>query len=155
MMKRRQAWIWWTLAVAIAAGLLWMTLRSNQAVAADLSRLAEMVTSLTRAAARLARAARRGISRYLLTEPVGNIAVFVPLGAVFALGLGRQSPGRRLLLATLMGAAFSLGIEYVQMRMPNRDGSPRDILLNTLGTAVGALCTIVLVGVVERIRRPR
>ena len=147
-MKRRQAWIWWTLAVAIAAWLLWMTLRPNQAVAADLSRLAEMVTSL-------ARAVRQGISRHLLTEPVGNIAVFVPLGAVFALGLGRQSPGRRLLLATLMGAAFSLGIEYMQMRMPNRDGSPRDILLNTLGTAVGALCIIVLVGVVERIRRPR
>ncbi len=131
-----QKWLWWALTGVVAAWLLWMTLRSNQTVAANLS-------PLTGAAA------ERGISAHLLIDLAGNVAVFVPLGAALALALGGQTAGRRLLLATLGGAGLSLFIELAQTAIPSRVSAPGDWALNTLGAALGALIGQVWYKIVE------
>lgn len=129
--ERRRTWPWWGLTAAVAAWLLWMTLRPNPTVAAD---LAPLTTA----------AARRGISPYALISLAGNVVVFIPLGAALALAVGGASPWRRFALATLVGAGFSLLIEAAQSALVTRVASPGDWLLNTLGTMVGA-ATVCLV----------
>ncbi|HHS96584.1 MAG TPA: VanZ family protein [Chloroflexi bacterium] len=126
MARMRARWLWWGIGAGVAAWLLWMTLRPNQAVAADLS-------PLTRPAAAL------GFSPYLLIDLAGNVFVFVPLGATLVLALAGRPAGRRLGLAVLLGAGFSLSIELVQAALPARVAQPGDWALNTLGTAIGAL----------------
>ena len=119
-------WVWWALASAVALWLLWMTLRPSATVATDLSPLTQ-------------RDAARGISSRVLIELAGNVVVFVPLGAALVLALGDRSMSSRLLTATLIGAVLSLGIELAQTALPSRVTSARDLLLNTAGTAIGAL----------------
>lgn len=103
-----------------------MTLRPNPTVAADLAPLT-------------APAAVRGIPPHVLISLAGNVVVFVPLGATLALALGDKPAGRRLLLATLIGAALSLAIELAQTAIPSRVTALDDLLLNATGTASGAL----------------
>lgn len=130
-MKRRLTWLWWALAAAVAAWLLWMTLRPNQNVAAELAPLTES-------------AADRGISVHLLIDLAGNIVVFVPLGAALALALRDRLVWRRLLLATLGGAGLGLVIELIQMAMPTRVSALDDWLLNIGGTFLGAVAGCVI-----------
>ncbi|MBN1977365.1 MAG: VanZ family protein [Anaerolineae bacterium] len=125
-MKRRLTWFCWALAAAVAAWLLWMTLRPNQTVAADLAPLTES-------------AAEQGISIHLLIDLAGNVAVFAPLGAALALALRDRPVRRRLLLATLCGAGLSLVIELIQTTMPSRVAALDDWLLNTAGAFLGAV----------------
>jgi glycopeptide antibiotics resistance protein len=125
-MKHRRDWFWWVIVGAIAAWLLWMTLRPNTTVATDLSPLTQ-------------RDAAGGISSRVLIELAGNVVVFVPLGAALVLALGDRSMTSRLLTATLTGAVLSLGIELAQTALPSRVTSARDLLLNTAGTSIGAL----------------
>jgi glycopeptide antibiotics resistance protein len=61
------------------------------------------------------------------------------LGAALALALRVKPVGRRFLMATLIGAALSLSIELVQMAVPSRVTALSDVLLNTVGTAAGAM----------------
>ena len=128
-LKRGRGWFWWTLAGAVSAWLLWMTLRPNPTVAASLALLTEP-------------AADRGISPRVLIGLAGNVVVFVPLGAALALALGEKPAGRRLLLATFIGAGLSLCIELAQMAIPSRVTAVDDLLLNTVGTAVGATISL-------------
>jgi len=125
-MKRRTLWPWWVLAGASAVWLLWMTLRSNQAVAADLAPLTEAATG-------------RGIPARLLINLAGNVVVFAPLGAALALALIGRPLRRRLLWATLTGAGLSLAIELTQAALPGRVAATSDWLLNVGGTGLGAL----------------
>ncbi|MFA5631064.1 MAG: VanZ family protein [Porticoccaceae bacterium] len=72
-----------------------------------------------------------------------NLAVYIPFGFFAMHGL----PGtvlRRLMLAILCGALLSTGLEFGQTFLPTRFSSLLDILLNTLGTTLGALVAIVL-----------
>ena len=110
----------------IAVWLLWMTLRPNEAVAVDLAPLTES-------------GAVRTIPAYVLIDLVGNVVVFVPLGAAVALALGGMPAARRLALATLAGSGLSLGIEITQAALPARAVQSIDWTLNTAGTAIGAL----------------
>jgi glycopeptide antibiotics resistance protein len=117
---------WWTLAITIAVWLLWMTLRPNEVVAVDLAPLTES-------------GAARTIPAYVLIDLVGNVVVFAPLGATVMLALGSMSAARRLALATLIGSGLSLGIEITQAALPARAAQSIDWMLNTAGTAIGAL----------------
>lgn len=130
-MRRRLPWVAWALSSVIAAWLLWMTLRPNRIVAADLAPLTEP-------------AGKQGIPAHLLIDFAGNIAVFVPLGATLALALRDKALGRRLLWATLVGAGLSLAIELIQINVPSRVAAVDDWLLNTLGVFLGAavVCTV-------------
>ena len=125
-MTSRLRWVWWVMAMAVAAWLLWMTLRPNQTVATGLASLTEP-------------AAAYGISHHLLIDLAGNVVVFVPLGAALALALNRRPPRQQIVLATLGGAALSLTIELAQQATPSRVSALEDWLLNSAGAAVGAL----------------
>lgn len=66
-------------------------------------------------------------------EFVANIALFVPLGVLGILLFGRQ----RWWLVLLAGVVLTGGIEAAQFGIPNRVPDVRDLLANTLGTALG------------------
>jgi glycopeptide antibiotics resistance protein len=119
-------------AFVIAGWLLWMTLRPNQTVAADLAPLTES-------------AGKQGIPTHLLIDFAGNIAVFVPLGAALALALRGHPLARRLLLATVGGASLSLTIELIQINVASRVAAVSDWLLNTIGVFLGAAVVCVVV----------
>ena len=139
-MRRNLTWLWWGLACAVAGWLLWMTLRSNQTVAAD---LAPLTTP----------AAARGIPTRVLIGLAGNVVVFVPLGLALALALHDRPVGRRLLLATLGGAGLSLTIELTQLAVPTRVTALDDWLLNTTGTAIGGAIGCLVVSCASHLRR--
>ena len=69
-----------------------------------------------------------------VVEAVANVAMFVPLGALIPAAT-RIGPGR----AVAVGAALSILIELVQLAfLPHRVATWGDVLMNTLGAAVGA-----------------
>lgn len=66
-------------------------------------------------------------------EFAANVAMFVPLGVLFALLAGPRRWGWALVAAS--GA--SLAIEVVQIPIADRISDPRDLLANTAGAAIG------------------
>lgn len=141
-MRRKPTWMWWGLACAVAGWLLWMTLRPDQTVTADLAPLTRF-------------AATRGIPRHVLIGLAGNIVVFIPLGMALALALRERPAGRRLLLATLGGAGVSLTIELIQSTIPSRVTALDDWLLNTAGTAIGAAIGCLITSCASHFTHPR
>jgi hypothetical protein len=70
---------------------------------------------------------------YDVTEFTANVLLFVPMGVLFTLLLGRW----RWWLALVIGMGSTLTIEFVQLFLPARVSDARDLLANTLGTAIG------------------
>jgi len=70
---------------------------------------------------------------YGVAEFGANVLLFVPMGLLFTLLLGRW----RWWLALAIGVCATLGIEFVQLFLPARFTDARDLLANTLGTAIG------------------
>ncbi len=80
-----------------------------------------------------------------LLEFTANVALFVPAGVLGALWLGR-----RWWLAIPIGIAISAGIETTQhVAIAGRVADVRDLVSNTVGTALGALA----IAAMRRIRR--
>jgi hypothetical protein len=79
-----------------------------------------------------------------------NILMFVPIGLFGALTLGRAG-----WLIVPAAAAASAAIEIIQAaRLPERVGTPRDVLANVLGALVGYLLAVLIVlGARRRTRR--
>jgi len=123
--------LWWLAVVGVAAWLLWMTLRPQEQAVADL-------TPITTPAA------AQGISIPFLIDFLGNIVVFIPLGAAAALALANKPRGTRLLASTGIGAVLSAAIELLQFAIPSRFSGFDDWLLNTVGTCVGALIAVTI-----------
>lgn len=123
--------LWWLVFVAIAAWLLWMTLRPQAQAVADL-------TPIT------VPAAARGISIPFMVDFLGNIIVFIPLGAAAAFALATKPRWTRLLAATAVGAGLSAAIELLQLAIPSRFSGFDDWLLNTAGTFIGAVIASIL-----------
>ena len=90
-----------------------------------------------------------------------NIAGYAPLGFLLTLGWLRREGTRPTLALTLAvalaGALLSLGMEFLQIYLPQRVPSNLDGLLNTAGTWLGALLAWLLqrLGVLERWSRWR
>ena len=82
-------------------------------------------------------------------EFAANVAMFAPLGLLLTLLLGQ--PWRGVLLAL----ALSASAELVQIVVPSRQASLRDIVANVLGAAIGAAIAGILLSKRERARRPR
>jgi glycopeptide antibiotics resistance protein len=122
--------IWWIVALLVAAWLLWMTLRAEATVTRELTPVTES-------------AAGQLLGTHLLISILGNIAVFVPLGAAVALALDSKSTGRQIGLGTASGAGLSAAIELLQLAQPSRWTDPADWVLNTLGAALGAFVATV------------
>ncbi|GAA1953936.1 VanZ family protein [Microbacterium deminutum] len=72
-------------------------------------------------------------------EFAGNILLFVPLGFLLTLLF------RRVWVGLVVLSALSVSTELVQMLMPARMASLRDILANLLGAGVGAAIASVTV----------
>ena len=70
---------------------------------------------------------------YTVAEFSANVLMFVPMGLLFTLLLGRW----RWWLAVAIGVVATLVIEFVQRFLPARVSDPRDLLANTLGTLIG------------------
>ncbi|MGO4594363.1 VanZ family protein [Leifsonia sp. 2TAF2] len=83
---------------------------------------------------------------YDVAEFSANILLFVPLGVLFTLLLGRW----RWWLTLAIGVGTTLAIEFVQLFLPARFTDARDLLANTLGTLLG----IALVALFSRGGRP-
>ena len=75
-----------------------------------------------------------------------NIVLFIPIGLLLTLMLGR----RRWWVAILAGVAFTAAIEFTQRFLPTRVSDVRDIVANTLGAIVGTLLAIALVSLATR-----
>jgi len=120
----------------IGLGLLWMTLRPNPTVTSDLAPVIESGAAI-------------GIGPYVWLNLLGNVTVFVPLGAAVTLALPRSLHGRVVVWGAAGGAALSLGIELAQLLVASRASSVVDWALNTLGAALGA----GLVHVTEKLYR--
>ena len=75
-----------------------------------------------------------------------NLFGYAPLGFLLALALLRTGVRARwaFVLATLAGALLSLCMEFLQIYLPQRVASNLDLLLNALGTLVGALAAMLL-----------
>ncbi len=92
---------------------------------------------------------REHAASFLLINGLGNIAVFVPLGmALFSVLVGpvgrRESNHRLLVIVTALGSLYSLACEIMQLWIPGRVTAVDDVLLNSLGTALGAVIMIAL-----------
>jgi glycopeptide antibiotics resistance protein len=96
---------------------------------------------------------QRAARTYLTVDVLGNIAVFVPFGA--ALGAATLIGRRRhfwlwWLGITAAGLLLSLSVEIAQLAIPSRVTDVDDVLLNTLGTAIGAFLVWGLFRLIEK-----
>jgi glycopeptide antibiotics resistance protein len=131
--------VWRAATLAWVACLLWLTLRPD-----DSPNTNNLIPFVDHAQAFYCVLTRCPYARaclyFLLIDLLGNLAVFVPLGVGLAGWLCRgREPWRCGLLAALGGLALSATVESIQIGIPTRAGDTTDIILNTLGTALGAL----------------
>lgn len=94
--------------------------------------------------------AERGVPvTYLGVEAVANVVMFVPFGVLVGLLLPRPA-----WVVVLLAAATSTLVETVQRWLPTRYPTLQDVVMNTLGAAVGVAALLVLARARER-RRDR
>lgn len=92
---------------------------------------------------------------YPIVEFVGNAALFLPLGVLWALATDRWPAILRILSAGVLATLISAGAETVQGRLlSDRTMDPRDILANAVGAAIGATATVLAVRAVRRRGEP-
>jgi glycopeptide antibiotics resistance protein len=89
----------------------------------------------------------KGAATFLFVDVLGNLAVFVPFGAALAVatfpatpesGATRTFRSGWWLRIGAAGFLFSLCIELVQLLVPSRATDVDDVILNTLGSLLGA-----------------
>lgn len=80
-----------------------------------------------------------GFPSYARMNILGNIAMFMPVGVLLPALYKRN----RFLRTVLFGALFSFLIEFLQL-FSARNTDIDDLILNTLGTALGYLCFCLL-----------
>lgn len=73
-------------------------------------------------------------------EFAANVALFVPFGVLMTLAARRPWAG--VVAALVLSAA----VEFAQIAIPGRLASPRDVLANVLGAAVGAAIVMAVRG---------
>lgn len=148
----------WLIVLVVTYWLLSATLRTSDQISLGRIRISDPVrelnlqpfrnkiqplrTMLQSPNPRTQRAART----YLFVDVLGNIAVFIPFGAALGAATlpGRRNVARRRfwlwwLGVTGAGLLLSLFIEIAQLAIPSRVTDVDDVILNTLGTAIGAL----------------
>ena len=80
----------------------------------------------------------------LYREMLMNVFLFFPLGLTLSNALPRKwHRWLRIILTTLVGCAFSVGIEYAQYRYALGMAEVDDVICNTLGTFVGSTSLLV------------
>ena len=69
---------------------------------------------------------------------VSNILLYMPLGFIGTITVGRRVGLSQLALTVLIGFGLSLSVEVLQYYDAGRDTEATDLYANTLGTAIGA-----------------
>lgn len=92
-----------------------------------------------------------GLKRFAWSNVVGNILLFVPLGAYLPVLRARVTLGSGMLLI----AAVSVGVEIVQGVFGLGASDVDDVILNCLGGLIGMLFTALLLVVLRRRSRVR
>ena len=77
---------------------------------------------------------------YPTVEFTANVAMFVPIGVLFLLLVGR----RRWWAAVAFGMLLSASIEIAQLFVPGRVTDVRDLVSNSIGAFLGVLVALVL-----------
>jgi VanZ family protein len=145
----------WLMVVAIIAWLMSLTVRTSDQLTLGRVRFRDPSSELNlRPFSNKVRplqnlespsaALRRSARTYLFVDVLGNVAVFVPFGAALTTAAYLTWPTRRRAWRMLLpvigaGLVLSLLIEIAQMAIPSRVTDIDDVILNTFGTAVGAL----------------
>jgi hypothetical protein len=74
-----------------------------------------------------------------ITDMILNLLGFLPVGFITSLAIKeRASMKAALLWSVILGVALSAAIEVIQAYIPGRSSSSTDLLLNSVGTLVGA-----------------
>lgn len=75
-----------------------------------------------------------------LGDVVGNVALFVPVGALMLLDLRqwRVAPRWRVAVMLLLGTLFAFLLQVLQIAVPARDPALSDVAWNALGLLIGA-----------------
>jgi VanZ family protein len=77
--------------------------------------------------------------RLFTADVVTNVLAYVPLGFFLARFFGARGVSAAAAVgATVVGAALSFGVEFLQQFLPGRTASSLDLATNTVGTLVGA-----------------
>lgn len=80
----------------------------------------------------------------LYREMLMNVFLFFPLGLTLSNALPRKwHRWVRIILTTLVGCAFSAGVEYAQYRCALGLAETDDVICNTLGTLLGAASLLI------------
>ncbi|MFV2055522.1 MAG: VanZ family protein [Thiohalomonadales bacterium] len=77
------------------------------------------------------------------TDVIINLLIYIPMGYLFCHWLKPDNPSSTMIYATLLGAALSILLEYLQTYLPSRVSSYVDITLNTAGTMLGAALAVM------------
>jgi VanZ family protein len=76
-------------------------------------------------------------------DAILNVLGFAPLGFLISIVLRKHvKPTSLILTATMVGFVVSLGIEWTQSLMITRSSSLQDLVLNTVGSLVGAVAAL-------------
>lgn len=83
---------------------------------------------------------------FVLIDGLGNLVVFMPLGVAldYALRDNIVPALKRVGVIALLGALLSISYEVIQMLIPGRVTAIDDVIINTAGTALGAVLVIAL-----------
>jgi len=140
----RRAWI--LAVVVVVAAVLWITLSPVPQPGAGAGTNLRPLEHHGRALEALFHAPqnRDAILYYLVSDVLGNILLFLPLGFVCAgaLGGGRTAV-RRLAAVGGLGLALSISIEAIQLLIPGRATDVDDVIFNALGAVVGGALLLV------------
>jgi VanZ family protein len=79
--------------------------------------------------------------RFTRFDVAVNLLAYAPFGFFVALS-GRRPARSRLALGTGAGLLLSFAMETTQMFIPTRDASTMDLICNTAGAGIGALCAV-------------
>jgi VanZ family protein len=70
-------------------------------------------------------------------DVVGNVALFVPVGALGWAMVHRWIGWRRTLIVLVLGATFAFVLQVAQLYVPQRDAALSDVVWNALGLLAG------------------
>jgi len=98
---------------------------------------------------------RREWNAFTMTDAFLNVVVYVPLGALsFLYSARRHSRPAAAAAAILTGLLLSLGMELLQVFVPERTSSLLDVACNVTGASLGALAAWRLEGLGSRSAQP-
>ena len=142
MHKTRTSWLRWVI-VAILVILLTLIAQGHEGHTVGprirLIPFKEYVTA-TMALIRGWEDARRWMV-FVLIDGLGNLVVFMPLGAALdrALRDNIVSNAKRIITVALLGGALSAVYEITQLWIPGRVTAVDDVIINTAGAILGAV----------------